>query len=350
MKKQSIKNIFFIVLCVFILIPLIHIVFNINVPVEGMDDYYLENSGNAFKNNTQQIDRVDISGVEISYNISNDEVIKTYTGKSGEHIYCPGGKVVCPAGSNLKLSTGVDYKINGDKAGVTYNYYCEDNSGNQTSTHVECSSNILRPGEGNKMNPLTLEDECNDGAEERYRKNFYGFVDPYTASQDDRDPSAGYPNSGLNGFSDPFTHVPFAIFGESVKDPDKKQVFVFDEDGNKLFKSSPCSLYESNDCFNDQSYNSASLTCDESYYANNTKSSSSVTTTQGARMSGDCPARTRTRCAANNGAAIGDELPNGQTGVVQSTQFNCPVEAPFCRGYLCGQKWGECYETRTGDN
>jgi len=123
------------------------------------------------------------------------------------------------AGSNLKLSTGVDYKINGDKAGVTYNYYCVDGDGNQTSTHVECSSNVLRPGEGNKMNPLTLEDECNDGAEERYRKNFYGFVDPYTTSQDDRDPSAGYPNSGLNGFSDPFTHVPFAIFGESVEAP-----------------------------------------------------------------------------------------------------------------------------------
>ena len=344
MKKQSIKNIFFIVLCVFILIPLIHIVFNINVPVEGMDDYYLENSGNAFKNNTQQIDRVDISGVGIRYNISNDGTEKTYTGKSGEHIYCPGGEVVCPAGSNLELSTGVDYKINGDKAGVTYNYYCVDNSGNQTSTHVECSSNVLRDNQ-----KLTFRDECEKNGEP-YTKNFYGFSDTSPESQDERSPGAGYAQAELDGFSDPFTHVPFAIFGESVEASNNNLVFVFDEDGNKLFKSSPCSLYESNDCFNDQSYNSASLTCDESYYANNTKSSSSVTTTKGARMSGDCPARTRTRCAANSGAAIGDELPNGQTGVVQSTQFNCPVEAPFCRGYLCGQKWGECYETRTGDN
>lgn len=341
MKKQSIKNIFFIVLCVFILLPLIHIVFNINVPVEGMKNYYVDNSNNDFKNTTQQIDRVDISGVDINY--QNQGTEKTYTGKSGEHIYCPGGKVVCPTG--FKLSTGVDYNINGDKAGVTYNYYCEDNSGNQTSTHVECSSNVLR---NNKK--LTFRDECEKNGEP-YTKNFYGFSDTSRESQDERNPGAGYAqlDDKLDGFSDPFTHVPFAIFGESTEAPDNKLVFVFDEDGNKMFRSSPCSLYDSNDCLNDQSYNSASLTCDESYYANNTKSSSSVTTTQGARKIGDCPARTRTRCAADNGAAIGDNLPNGQTGVVQSTQFNCPIEAPYCRGYLCGQKWGECYETRNGD-
>lgn len=51
------------------------------------------------------------------------------------------------------------------------------------------------------------------------------------------------------------------------------------------------------------------------------------------------------KCLADNGAVQGDPLCCGQSGVVQNTDYNCPSEYPYCKGYKCGETWGKCSKT-----
>ena len=51
------------------------------------------------------------------------------------------------------------------------------------------------------------------------------------------------------------------------------------------------------------------------------------------------------KCLADNGAVQGDPLCCGQSGVVQNTDYNCPSEYPYCKGYKCGETWGRCSKT-----
>ena len=48
------------------------------------------------------------------------------------------------------------------------------------------------------------------------------------------------------------------------------------------------------------------------------------------------------KCQANNGAEIGDPMCCSQPGVVTTTEHNCPLDAPYCTGYVCGETWGTC--------
>tara|TARA_B100001059_G_scaffold211591_1_gene226057 strand:+ start:137 stop:1144 length:1008 start_codon:yes stop_codon:yes gene_type:complete len=48
------------------------------------------------------------------------------------------------------------------------------------------------------------------------------------------------------------------------------------------------------------------------------------------------------KCKANNGAEIGDGLCCSQPGMVVNTEHNCPVDYPYCTGYVCGETWGTC--------
>ena len=48
------------------------------------------------------------------------------------------------------------------------------------------------------------------------------------------------------------------------------------------------------------------------------------------------------KCKANNGADIGDPLCCSQPGMVTNTEHTCPVDYPYCTGYVCGETWGTC--------
>jgi hypothetical protein len=54
------------------------------------------------------------------------------------------------------------------------------------------------------------------------------------------------------------------------------------------------------------------------------------------------PCSSTIKCQANNGAEIGDPLCCSQSGTVTSTEYNCPIDAPYCTGYVCGETWGTC--------
>ena len=58
--------------------------------------------------------------------------------------------------------------------------------------------------------------------------------------------------------------------------------------------------------------------------------------------SDDASCSSAIKCQANNGAEIGDAMCCSQPGVVTTTEHNCPLDAPYCTGYVCGETWGTC--------
>lgn len=48
------------------------------------------------------------------------------------------------------------------------------------------------------------------------------------------------------------------------------------------------------------------------------------------------------KCIADAGTSIGEKLCCGQTGVLQNTNYICPVEKPTCSSFKCGSQFGHC--------
>ena len=188
--KKQVTNILIIVLSVFIILPLILILFNIN-PYrlnEGMDVYNMEGK------NTK-MDRVDasVNGV----------------GVSGEHMYCYGGDLVCPEGTHDVSFEDVSYTINDVAVGSTANYYCVDTAGLIDKTkRVECSSN-------NIFNTRTIRQFwSHDGDLDRTIEG----------------------DSNFPGFTEPYNYKPLKIDGSYV--------ILYDMSQNVDFSGSSCFLYE----------------------------------------------------------------------------------------------------------
>ena len=58
-----------------------------------------------------------------------------------------------------------------------------------------------------------------------------------------------------------------------------------------------------------------------------------------------------TKCLGDFGDGVGDKLCCGQTGVIQNehAKYTCPESHPYCRGYKCGESWGKCYNIEDED-
>lgn len=203
--KKQVINILIIVLSVFIILPLILILFNIN-PYrlnEGMTDYDMTGK------NTK-MDRVDISGIQ--------DPTAGISGEYGEHIYCYGGDLVCPEGTHDVSFEDVSYGVDGVMFGSTAKYYCVDNTTGESdeSTRVDCSSN-------NIFNTRTIRQFwSHDGEKYQYIRG----------------------DSTLTGFTKPYNYKPLKIDGSYVILYDESQAFDF--------SGSSCFLYEDigSGCYN----------------------------------------------------------------------------------------------------
>ena len=295
-SKKSVKNIFILIVIAFLIIPIVFIVFKLN-PHEGYTNYTFLDTQN------KDINRVDISGVSISYG-DGTTADQTYTGLSGESIYCPGGNITCADGFSVQ-EIG-DYTTPGGKTAKSYKYLCKDNSTGQESAieHVTCNNYLSN----SNKDALYIQEEYVDGNSENIK-----YFD-ITASGDN---SKHLLQSGLAGFTNPFVHVPLEISGNYLH--------IYDQSGVTKFKASPCFLFED------------SSNCIANYYGSDSTDVSTNTTDS------SCPSSIK--CVADNGSGVGDPLCCGQTGVVQDTKFNCPSEYPHCVGYKCGESWGKCSTT-----
>ena len=303
-NKTIIKNIFILVLGVFVIIPIIYTLFGLNintpVPYEGYTNY------TNFSDKNKNINRVDISGIDISYGSSGSN---KYTGKSGEYLYCPAGNIVCPSNQDVSLVGTFDFPTGGK--GNTYAYKCINVSGgtipDSDLSHVSCEDNLLSSDSINSLYFISESDKDNNG---NYKSQTYKEVTSASGK--------GLTGTGLDGFTDPYKFIPMSISGEYV--------YLYKSDSiNPYFKTSPCFLYET------------SLDCKTNYL-----DFSSSDTSDTSDDSSTCASGEGMKCLANNGAKVGDPLCCGQTGVVQNTKYNCPSEYPTCVGYKCGQSWGKC--------
>lgn len=302
-SKKSIQNLFTLIVIVFLLIPLIYVVFKIN-PNPNKEGYInYENLANKNK----KMDRVNINGVTINY--GDGEI---YTGQDKEHIYCPAGDVTCPDGHSLQEES--EYTLPSGNKAKSYKYMCKNNSTGEETEHVTCKNNYLSDISVNKITFISEGTEV-DGT--KIRRNFFDVTS----------------NSGntkligtkLNGFTDPYTAVPFEINGEYV--------YLY-KDGGLDIKSNPCFLYE--DSANCEKY----LTP-----ASENDTGSDSDTGSGSDISSNSTEKCKhehIKCLADNGSSVGDPLCCGQNGVLQDTKHNCPSEYPYCVGYKCGETWGKC--------
>jgi hypothetical protein len=291
--KNKIKNLFIIILCVFAIIPIMFLLLKLNpYQREAYTNY------DSLSNKNKNMPRVDISGVTIKYGNENES---SYTGKSGEHLYCPAGEIKCPDG--YETQSLEDYKDPNGKSQKSYKYWCKNTSTGEISdiSHVLCENNYLGK---DGINKLYIRSE-ND-------KDENGNILTHNVNDITSTSGKGLTNTGLNGFSDPYDHIPMSVSGEYL--------ILYKQDQSVNFKATPCFLYED------------SATCISNYYDSSSNESSG----------NSCDSDQPIKCVADNGANVGDPLCCGQTGVVQDTKYNCPSNYPYCVGYKCGESWGKC--------
>ena len=303
LSKQKIKNILIIVLSVFVLVPLIYLFFDMNPIQEGMVEW-------SWEGQSTKMDRVDVSGIEYKEDVE---------GVSNEYLYCIGGNVVCPSGSDLCYNDVSYTNFAGtEQLGTTYNFKCVDPTTNDFAisdlSHVRCEGNLL---------------STQDGADFYFRAES-ADSDGITYAQKVIAGAADLSNESIAGFTTAFNYIPLEISGTYV--------YLYNSDASLDFIATPCYLYNLYDADND--------TCASTYYTEvsanaTTTTTTSSTDTTSSTCSNDIP------CLANNGAVVGDPLCCGQTGVLQNTKYNCPASAPYCEGYKCGTSWGKCVTTQS---
>ena len=299
MKKAQIKNIFIIILCMFILLPIILTFLNISVH-EGYTDASGSQGQNTQMSNDQDVSYTDVLK-QTDFNIDRVNV-EPITGNSGEYIYCPGGIITCPTG-NLVEQTDTSY------FGTTYDFYCSDGSGNKLDENVICTNQL-----GKKNNRLELGSGCDKNSDD-YTTTVLEGIESLTDS-------CGNEYNGLNGFTSPYTTIPMTISGEYVL------LYKDTGDYNKIKR---CFLTDNPNCCDNDSSNGN---------ANNSANGNTNTTTNG--NTNTSANGNDIKCLADNGASVGDPLCCGQDGVLQNTKYNCPSEYPKCMGYKCGETWGKC--------
>lgn len=297
LSKQKIKNILIIVLSIFVLVPLICLFFDINPIQEGMTEW-------SWEGQSTKMDRVDVSGIEYKEDVE---------GVSNEYLYCIGGNVVCPSGSELTGDVSYTNFAGTEQLGTTYNFKCIDATGAESDvSHAQCEGNLL---------------STKDGADFYFRAES-ADSDGITYAQKVIAGAADLSNESIAGFTTAFNYIPLEISGTYV--------YLYNSDASLDFIATPCYLYNLYDADND--------TCASTYYtevSSNDTTTTSSTDVSSSTCSSDIP------CLANNGAVVGDPLCCGQSGVVQNTKYNCPASAPYCEGYKCGSSWGKCVSTQS---
>lgn len=179
MTKNFVKNILIIVLACFFVLPLILMYFNLNhiEPYTGME-------GSSYDTT---IEGVDISGVLLSDSGSS------YTGLSGEALYCIGSAIECDSDTHNKVQVGTD------PLGIKL-YQCK-NGADICMNAIKCNG-VLGNGLNDVGERSELQFKDSNGIRKIKQFNFSGN----NVSDD----------SFLNNFTEPYRSVPLTISGEYV--------------------------------------------------------------------------------------------------------------------------------------
>ena len=198
-NKKNLLSLLAIVLCAFIIIPLILILFNINPYTisEGMTEYDMTDE------NTN-LHRVDMSGVTYNNGISD------VSGGPDDYIYCLGGDISCDTGDIS--SQGVYSLDGGNNIGNTYKHNCYD------------VNNIIIPNEFVK---------CNS------KLGDMGNITFYNENMDISYDISNNVDASFNGFTNVFQDIPMQF------DASHTYLILYDPVNGVSFESTPCFLYQS---------------------------------------------------------------------------------------------------------
>ena len=330
LSKSFMKKMLILILSVFVLVPVILMVFGLDKPkYEGffnMDDDGYGSSATTPSDKIIAINAPLIGSAtgEISNNL--------YTGvDDGDKLYCVLGNITCEGGYTASMETT-------DSDGIKV-YNCVS-GGTVDNTMAKCNGSIFSgstPFNSTNTNAVNFHRYGSNGCQERNKRSvqFNSFENEYGSNS-----TLGI-SGDLSDFTSAYNSVPLKFTSDSSYD-----YVVFQDVFQRGFYSDIS--------FSDISFS----TCDmfdtlincEQNYANCPTSGSSGDDDDDADDSSSGN-KLSTKCLGDFGDGVGDKLCCGQTGVIQNehSKYTCPESHPYCRGYKCGESWGACYSIEDED-
>ena len=144
--KQNAKILLIIILTVFVAIPFISILSNrlLNIN-KGLEGFSLDDVDSS-------INRVDLENVKKQILGKSDNDTDLFS--AGEYAYCV-GDISCSNGGSLS-DIGSNFDINGKEIGLSYQFYCvDDSTGAEMDSSAVCSGNIIAE---NNLSSVTFYD------------------------------------------------------------------------------------------------------------------------------------------------------------------------------------------------
>lgn len=281
-NKNFMKNILILLLAVFVLIPIIMMIFGLN-NTPKIEGFYDMSAGDL------SMVGYELSGQKITTGDNN------FTGLSGEAFYCIGGTISCSGGYDAS-------HVRTDADGVKI-YQCI--SGIDISNDLaSCKNGIFDKDTKSAISLYTYYKDTNKNWKIKNNSHYLFKSINY----------GGFDAGNFDNFTDKYTSAPFEISG---------QYLLFDDADVSKTPYSTCFLLEN------------LFDCNE--YRDASGSSSSSTTT-----SASSDTTTGITCNADYGSKVGDKLCCGQSGVVQNNSRVCPYDLPKCKSFKCGSQWGTC--------
>ena len=325
LSKSFMKKILILILSVFVLVPVILMVFGLDKPMYegffnmGTDGYDSEDDVPATK-----ITGIRAPGMDGSDNGYGDISHSSYKKINPNHskLYCILGDISC--------SNGYTRTADGSHNGVSM-FKCES-GGTVDNTMAKCSGSIfsgLTPFNSTNTNAVNFYRYGSNGCHERSKTGaqLHSFQNKYG-------PNSTLGISGdLSDFTSAYNSVPLEFTNDGSYD---YVVFksVFNENSFKDISFSTCDMFDT------------LLNCEQTY-GNCPTSGSSEDDDDDTSDSN----KLNTKCLGDFGDGVGDKLCCGQTGVIQNehAKYTCPESHPYCRGYKCGESWGACYSVEDED-
>ena len=325
LSKSFMKKMSILILSVFVLVPIILMVFGLDKPkYEGFFNMDTDGYDNEVDIPTPKIKGIRAPGMNVNDNsygyISNAD----YKGINPNHskLYCILGDISC--------TNGYDISSDGTHRGVSM-FKCISGS-TIDNTMAKCAGSIFSgspPFNSSNTNAVNFYRYGPNGCQNRNEigAQLHSFENTYGSE-------LGI-SGDLSDFTSAYNSVPLEFTSDGSYD---YVVFkdVFNDGGFKDISFSTCDMFDT------------LLNCEQNYGNCPTSGSSEDDDDADDTSDGN---RLNTKCLGDFGDGIGDKLCCGQTGVIQNehAKYTCPESHPYCRGYKCGESWGACYSVEDED-
>lgn len=323
LSKSFMKKMLILILSVFVLVPIILMVFGLDKPkYEGFFNMGTDGYDSDSDVPTTKITGIRAPGMDVNDNsygyISNADYKGINPAKS--RFYCILGDISCTNG----------YTRTADVSHQGVSMFKCISGGTVDNTMAKCSGSIFSdaaPFKGNNTVPFFTYDSDGCAILDSSHTTLTSFEDEYGSS-------LGI-SGDLSNFTSAYNGAPLEFTNDGSYD------YVIFKNPHKGGK------------FNDISY----TTCGMFYGTYECQGKNGCSYTSGSSEDDDDADdtsdgnRLNTKCLGDFGDGVGDKLCCGQTGVIQNehAKYTCPESHPYCRGYKCGESWGACYSVEDED-